>query len=80
MMTDKNKKRSRAQKGGAASAQSPTRQYPLRAVVGFDELTGQDILECGHMMLVGQDMLSEYHAARRRCRKCYLASQAETAQ
>ena len=61
----------RAYRGAMASSISPTHQYPLRKVVGYDGAEQQEVLECGHRQHRKSDCFGAYNAYRRRCRKCF---------
>jgi hypothetical protein len=65
-------KHRRAVIGGKAGA-ATNRLYHLRKIVGHDEI-GREILECGHVQSVRQDLAGEYPADRRRCIGCPKAS------
>jgi hypothetical protein len=76
-MSDLDKKRDRAAKGGRAARK--TNQYPLRKFVGYIDNPNLlpnyhmpvELLECGHWIHKRQDIFGESHATRRRCRKCH---------
>jgi hypothetical protein len=65
------KAHNQATTGALASSISPTRQYPLRQVVGYDGAEQREILECGHRQPMRSDCFGAYNAYRRRCRKCF---------
>src|SRR4029077_3337339 len=63
------RERSRGISGGKASAASPTRYAPLRAITqqGYVET-----LECGHTMRERSDMFGTAYASSRRCVRCLI--------
>lgn len=65
---DSDRRKSRAKAGGRAAAQSPSRTYPLRKVVGHDE--AMDELDCGHILAGASDIMGRRYPDRRRCFKC----------
>jgi hypothetical protein len=70
----------RASAGGRASANAPSRKWPLRKIVAetMKEVAPgvsvpRDVLECGHMVPPAHDMIGRTYPASRRCRRCYEA-------
>lgn len=70
----------RAAAGGkAADHTSPLRKIlrledvPIYSVKDPERVVGWrtvEVLECGHEQGIKQDMVGEYHAQRRRCKRC----------
>jgi hypothetical protein len=66
---------SRAIAGGRASAATPTRYAPLRAIRGgVAGSGGLETLECGHTMRARHDMIGTTYTSSRRCLQCLFES------